>query len=62
MKIKTSEKLRVLGISTPEQLMKVTGKKLTLCRGILKDRIPISKAVAEKIKESTGASLDFILG
>ncbi len=57
-----NKKLRSLGIEAPEQLMEITGRKKTLCRGILKDRIQISKKVAEKIKAKTGASLDFLLG
>ena len=55
------KKLKSIGIETPQDLMKITGRKYTLCRGIIGDRIPISKGVALKIKEFTGASLDFIL-
>jgi len=56
------DKLSKIGIKDIEDLMVVTGKKRRICQDVWYGHRGISKSMAMKIKQKTGASLDFLLG
>lgn len=50
-----------LGIQHPKDLRKMLGCSMSLAYKVWYDKAALSKKQAEKIKEKTGASLDFLL-
>lgn len=55
------DKLQKIGIMSIQDLMKITGKKRRMCQDVWYGHRSISKSMALKIKQKTGASLDFLL-
>lgn len=56
------DKLQKIGIQNIKDLMKITCKQRRICQDVWYGHRIISKKMALKIKEKTGASLDFLLG
>lgn len=56
------KKLIGLGISHPKKLQKMLGCSLSLAYKVWYNKANLSKKQAEKIKQKTGASLDYLLG
>ena len=56
------EKLQSIGIKNIEELMKISAKRRRICQDIWYGHRDLSKKMALKIKDKTGASLDFLLG
>jgi hypothetical protein len=57
-----NKKLMGLGISHPKQLQEVLGCSLSLAYKVWYGKANLSRKQAQKIKENTGASLDYLLG
>ena len=56
------DKLQAIGIKSIEELMKITDRQRRICQDIWYNHRNLSKKMALKIKNKTGASLDFLLG
>jgi len=55
-------KLTKIGIQSPGELKEIVGvKSLKICQLVWDGRRPMSLKMAKKIKEKTGASLDYLL-
>ncbi len=55
------KKLKSIGITSPQQLAKITGKTYDMALKVWNGKTNLSVTMAKKIKLRTGASLDFLL-
>jgi len=55
------KKLMGLGISHPKQLQEILGCSLSLAYKVWYGKANLSRKQAQKIKENTGTSLDYLL-
>ena len=56
------DKLQAIGIKSIEELMKIAGCQRRICQDVWYGHKILSKKMALKVKNKTGASLDFLLG
>jgi len=56
------DKLQSIGIRDIKELMKITNRQRRICQDIWYGHRALSKIMAWRIKNKTGASLDFLLG